>query len=134
MLKWLPLADPATRSDGERLVKRALELYKDYVSRLQRDYVTIAVGEVNEIEVAVVFHTDPKTAERIAGRLRKAGISATSTSGNDHAETMLHEREPEALVIAISNADGPCSACKKYFGEAVDGFANLYWGSGEWIK
>ena len=65
--------DPATEVDGKRLTKRALELYKNRVSKGARRRVTIAVSEVDGLEVAVVYHPNQQTADRIAGRLRKMG-------------------------------------------------------------
>ena len=72
-------------------------------------------------------------AERLAGRLRKVGIVATATSGSVHAEIALYEREPGAKAIGISNPKGPCPACKTYFGNTPNGFANVYWDTEGWI-
>jgi hypothetical protein len=99
-----------------------------------RRRVTIAMAEAAGVEVAVVYHSNQKTAERLAGRLRKVGVAATATSGNDHAEVVLHRREPTVQAIGISNPTGPCPACKTYFGNTQDGFANLYWDNDAWIK
>lgn len=133
MLCWLPGADPATRDVGERLVKRVLDLYGRYVSEPQRRKATIAICELAGLEVAVVFHVSQHTADRIAGRLRKAGVAATGTSGDDHAEMVLHQREPGVQVMGISNKGGPCSACETYFGNDPNGFANVYWDSTAWV-
>ena len=134
MLQWLPGADPATRTEGDQFVKRALNMFAKHVGVGQRDYVTIAITEVHGIEVAVVYHIDPKKADRIAGRMRKAGVAASSTSGKDHAETALHQREPTVRVIGISNPGGPCPACESYFENTPDGFANVYWDSTGWVR
>jgi len=133
MLDWLPGADPATRDKGDRLVKRVLELYGRYASEHQRKKVTIALCEIADLEVAVVYHVNQSTADRIAGRLRKAGVAATGTSGDDHAEMVLHRRELAVQVIAITNKYGPCDACEVYFGNTPDGFTNVYWDNTTWI-
>ncbi|MBI3821542.1 MAG: hypothetical protein HY289_02560 [Planctomycetes bacterium] len=133
MLDWLPGADPATRADGERLVRRALELFENYVTVPQRRRVTIAVCEIDGLEVAIVYHRNQKSADRIAGKLRKAGVAATGTSRHDHAEVVLFENEPAVNVIGISNIDGPCPACEKYFGNTPAGFANVYWDNDKWV-
>jgi hypothetical protein len=132
MLQWLPGADPATRDEGERTVKRALELYGTCLSESQRKHATIALAESGGLEVAVVFHRNQRTADRIAARLRKAGVAATG-SASCHAEIALFEKEPGITVIGISNARGPCPACKQYFGNLPNGFANVYWDDSRWI-
>ena len=134
MLRWLPGADLATRDEGERFTARAMDLYKKHVVGAMRRKVTIAVSVVAGMEVAVVYHVVLKTAERLAGRLRKAGVAATATSGDDHAEVELHKREPAVQAIGISNPGGPCNACGAYFGSTPTGFANVYWDSDGWIK
>lgn len=134
MLQWLPGADPATRKDGERLVERALELFKAHLSTFVLRKVTIAFAEVGGTKTAVVFHPKQKTAERLAGRLRKAGVAATGTSGDLHAEIALFEREPKVNAIGISNPKGPCSACQRYFANSPSGFANVYWDKDGWVR
>lgn len=133
MLDWLPGADPATRDEGNRLVKRVLDLYGRYLSESQRRKVTIALCEIADLEVAVVYHVNQSTADRIAGRLRKAGVAATGTSGDDHAEMVLHRQESVVKVIAITNKAGPCGACEIYFGNTLDGFSNVYWDNTTWV-
>ncbi len=133
MLRWLPGADPATEADGRMLTARAVELYEAHVSEPQRVRVTIAVGNLDGILVAVVYHPRLRTAERIAGRLRKVGVAATATSGDDHAETVLYQREPGVNAIGISNSGGPCPACRAYFGNVPSGFANVYWDDDAWL-
>ena len=133
MLRWLPGAFESTRVDGDRFVRRALEFFEKYVSVTQRRGVTIAVSEVDGLEVAMVYHRDLKTAERIAGKLRKVGVAAKGTSGDQHAEIALFEAEPGISAIGISNINGPCPACERYFGETPSGFANVYWDDDTWI-
>ncbi len=133
MLRSLPGADPAKEADGDKLVKRALELFKNHVTIAQRKWVTIAVAIIADVEVAVVYHRHQHTADRIAGRLRKLGVAATGTSGNDHAEVVLHQREPGVPVMGISNPKGPCPACKAYFGNLPSGFGDVYWDTQSWI-
>jgi hypothetical protein len=134
MLDWLPGADPATRTDGERLVRRALELFDDHLSTFVMGSVTIAIGEIEGLEVAVVYHPKLQKAERLAGKLRKAGVSATGSSGDEHAEIALYQREPRLTVIGLSNPKGPCPACKTYFGNTPTGFANVYWDTEGWVR
>jgi hypothetical protein len=134
MLRSLPGADPGTAADGERLVKRALELFKDHLSTSTMRNVTIAVGEVAGLQVAVVYHPIQQKAERLAGKLRKGGVAATATSGDDHAEVALYQREPNVPVIGLSNPKGPCPACRKFFGNTPNGFANVYWDTDGWIR
>jgi hypothetical protein len=134
MLQWLPGADFATRDEGARLVAKALGFYQKHVTVPQREFVTIAVGDVDGTVIAVVYHVKRVPADRIAGRMRKAGLVASSTSGDEHAETVLHGREPTVRAVGISNSRGPCPRCKQYFGETIDGFANVYWDSSAWIE
>lgn len=133
MLKALPGADKAAEADGQRFVNRALELYRLHVTPNQRRFVTIAVSESDGLEVAVVYHIKQQTADRIAGVLRKAGVAATGTSGDEHAEKVLHEKEANLIAIGISNIGGPCPACEQYFDETPTGFANVYWDNRTWI-
>lgn len=134
MLCWLPGADPSTKAEGDALVRRVIALAAKHVAISQQQFVTIALCEIDGAEVAVVYHVDRKKADRIAGKLRKAGVAASSTSGDDHAEMVLHQREPKVKVIGISNSGGSCPACEKYFGNTPDGFANVYWDSTAWLS
>jgi hypothetical protein len=126
MLRSLPGADPGTETDGKRLVTLALELFKAHLSTSMMNNVTIAVCEVDGLEVAVVYHPNQQKAERLAGKIRKGGVAATATSGDEHAEVALYKREPGIRVIGLSNPKGACPACKRFFGETSDGFANVY--------
>jgi hypothetical protein len=133
MLRALPGADPATEADGKTLTVRAVDLYESQVSETQRKFVTIAVGAVDNMLVAVVYHPKLRTAERMAGRLREVGLAATATSGTDHAEAVLYQREAGITAIGISNASGPCPACRAFFANVPSGFAHVYWDDEAWL-
>jgi hypothetical protein len=132
MLCWLPNADPATRTEGGEFTARAVELYANHVPKTQRGNVTIAVSRIDykgtQIEVAMVWHPDLRTADRIAGRLRKAGVDARGTTGDLHAEVALDQVAP-GRTIGLSNPKGPCFACRRHFGSS----APVYWDDEAWI-
>lgn len=134
MLRSLPGADPAIERDGLCLVKRVLELFHQCVPKAQRNRVTIALGQVDNVELAVVYHTDLKKADRIAGKLNKIGVAANGTSGEDHAEMALYCQNPSVRAIGISNPYGPCPGCQRFFENTPYSFANLYWDSEGWVE
>jgi hypothetical protein len=125
-------ATPASRAQGETFRQRAEELWNT-LPRPNRYGATVAVTNVNGREVVSLYANvgsgqkqfSQAQVNRFLRSVEDAGGVGIHTSASVHAEQALNQLHPTAPAIGISNPNGPCAACWRYFQQ--QGYFNLFW-------
>src|SRR5262249_42231000 len=116
-------ANPATRDLGNQLSSRAQELWDTLLPQEKKWGATVAVTHVDGVEVVVLYANKGNGQHQLTqgeinafkNGVRAQGGAVHHTSGDVHAEQLLHSREPAAPAIGVSNKKGPCDRCGEYF-------------------